>query len=145
MTFVEAGREALLQSGKPDLVDFWIDGAKTLDLKGAHQFAKELGFEFEFNWDEARTTEGFYQVDNSVEFAAMRAIQLGKLSDVQLMHTLQPKFAEAKQFSELVHSVNSNSKLAYSCLPDFNFKENFANDEEISQFSNNLAQLGFCL
>lgn len=142
---MEAGREALLHAGKPDLVEFWMDGARTLTLKQAHQFAKELGFVFDFNWEEARTTEGYYQIENSVEFAALRSIQMGNISDIQLMHTLTPSFAEAKVFADLIHSVNPKSKLAYSCLPSFNFKEHFASELEISQFSQNLASLGFCL
>ena len=70
-----------------------------------------------------RTAEGFYRVRAGIDQAIARGISYAPLADMVWCETSEPDLAEAKKFSEQVHSKFPDKLLAYNCSPSFNWKK----------------------
>jgi isocitrate lyase len=95
--------------------------------------------------DEARTSEGFYHVQNGIEPCIARAIAYAPYADLIWCETSTPDLAQAKKFAEAVRKEHPNKMLAYNCSPSFNWKKKL-DDATIAKFQKELAgfhQLNF--
>ncbi|MGH9867141.1 MAG: isocitrate lyase [Candidatus Polarisedimenticolia bacterium] len=89
-----------------------------------------------------RTHEGFYGIRKGVESAISRALAYAPYADLLWFETGKPDLAEAKQFSEAIHTKFPGKLLAYNCSPSFNWKRHL-DDATIAKFQKELGAMGF--
>ena len=88
------------------------------------------GVDVHFDWDAARTREGYYRYKGGCECAVNRAIAYAPYADLIWMESKLPDYAQAKEFAEGVHAVWPEQKLAYNLSPSFNWKKAMPRDEQ---------------
>jgi isocitrate lyase len=141
MTFPELVRSKLDKSKHAE----WDAECYSLGLPGLKALAKKLGAgDLYFDWEKARTPEGYYRINGGVQMCAVRAKAFAPSCDLCWMETGVPKLADAKLFKQIVHKAYPNLMLAYNQSPSFNWDKAGMTDEEMSTFIWDLAKLGFC-
>ncbi|TDH73098.1 hypothetical protein CCR75_004727 [Bremia lactucae] len=144
MTFPEAVREALKTSGPPGALTKWNAQCLELSLPEQQTLAKSLGLKITFDWDLARTVEGYYRVRGGVEYCIARGRAYGEYADLIWMETAKPGVALARRFAEGVKAKIPHQMLAYNLSPSFNWDAAGLSDKEMETFVTDLARLGFC-
>ncbi len=91
---------------------------------------------------DARTSEGFYHVQNGIEPCIARAIAYAPFADLIWCETSTPDLAQAKKFAEAVRKEHPNKMLAYNCSPSFNWKKKL-DDATIAKFQKELGAMGY--
>ncbi len=91
---------------------------------------------------DARTSEGFYHVQNGIEPCIARAIAYAPYADLIWCETSTPDLAQAKKFAEAVRKEHPNKMLAYNCSPSFNWKKKL-DDATIAKFQKELGAMGY--
>lgn len=72
----------------------------------ARAIAKGLtGVDIHFDWESARTREGYYRYQGGCECAINRAIAYAPYADLIWMESKLPDYAQAKEFADGVHAV----------------------------------------
>jgi len=147
-TFPEAGAEAIKQkfsgSEQQRKLQEWNSKAKFLGLEDARKLAKDLGFEFYFDWEKTRTVEGFYRVKGCIDFCVARCNQYSKIADALWMETPTPCLKTAKAFADGILKLHPGVFLTYNLSPSFNWDAAGMNDEQIANFCTELGKLGYC-
>lgn len=64
-----------------------------------------LGRDIYFDWDAARTREGYYRYQGGCQCAINRAVAFAPFADLIWMESKLPDYAQAKEFAEGVHAV----------------------------------------
>jgi len=101
------------------------------------------GVDVYFNWDAARTREGYYRYQGGCACAINRAIAYAPFCDMIWMESKLPDYAQAKEFADGVHAAWPEQKLAYNLSPSFNWKTAMPRAEQ-ETYIQRLAQLGYC-
>jgi isocitrate lyase len=141
MTFPDLVRSKLAA----DKVAEWDAQCYQLGLPKLRELAKKLGAgDLYFDWEKARTPEGYYRINGGVRMCAERAKAFAQYADLVWMETAKPKYAEAKEFRDIVHKEVPYLMLAYNQSPSFNWDASGMTDEEMSTFIWDLGKLGFC-
>lgn len=110
----------------------------------ARATAKELtGKDVFFDWDCARTREGFYRYQGGTQCAVNRAIAYAPFADLLWMESKNPDYAQAVEFADGVHTVWPHQKLAYNLSPSFNWKAAMPRNEQ-ETYIKRLGDLGYC-
>ncbi|XP_050204819.1 isocitrate lyase [Mercurialis annua] len=118
---------------------------KCLSLEEGREIADRMGLKNLFwDWDLARTREGFYRFKGSVMAAVVRGRAFAPHADLIWMETAKPDFEECTTFSQGVKSVHPEMMLAYNLSPSFNWDASRMNDEQMRDFIPRIARLGFC-
>lgn len=146
---------------KQGLINEFLEKSKGKSNSEARAIAKGLtGVDVFFDWDSARTREGYYRYQGGCQCAINRAIAYAPYADMIWMESKLPDFAQAKEFAEGVHAVWPEQKyafpfskpsyrkltlcrLAYNLSPSFNWKAAMSRDEQ-ETYIKRLAQLGYC-
>ncbi|KAI7470435.1 Isocitrate [Hortaea werneckii] len=129
---------------KQGLVEEFLKQAKGKSNGEARSIAKGLtGVDIHFDWDAARTREGFYRYQGGCQCAVMRANAYAPYADLIWMESKMPDFAQAKEFADGVHAVWPEQKLAYNLSPSFNWKAAMEASEQ-ETYIKRLASLGYC-
>jgi isocitrate lyase len=137
---INAGSHA----NKSALVADFLKAAKGKSNSEARAIAKGItGTEIFFDWDAARTREGYYRYQGGCDTAINRAIAYAPYCDMIWMESKLPDYAQAKEFADGVHSVWPNQKLAYNLSPSFNWKAAMPRNEQ-ETYIQRLAALGYC-
>ena len=89
-----------------------------------------------------RTSEGYHGVRGGMEAAVARSLAYAAYADILWFETSQPDIEEAARFAEAVHARFPGKLLAYNCSPSFNWRHHL-NDEQIAEFQDQIAALGF--
>ncbi|KAI3440872.1 Isocitrate lyase [Psidium guajava] len=97
-----------------------------------------------WDWDLARTREGFYRFKGSVMAAIVRGWSFAPHCDLIWMETSSPDLVECTKFAEGVKSVQPETMLAYNLSPSFNWDASGMTDEQMREFIPRIAKLGFC-
>jgi len=114
-------------------------------LKGMKALAEEiLGYCPYFDWEQARTTEGYYQIKGCTEFCIARAKAFAPFADIIWMETGKPVFSQAQYFATEVLKDFPHQMLAYNLSPSFNWDAASMTDDEIESFILFMAKQGFC-
>jgi len=114
-------------------------------LAELRSLAVELGAgDVYFDWELARSVEGFYRIKGCTKFCAQRAKAFAPYSDAVWMETAKPGLAQAKEFADDVLSVAPHLMLAYNNSPSFNWDAAGLSDEEMQTFIWDLAKMGYC-
>lgn len=111
--------------------------------KEARKLAKEiLGKDVYFNWDVARTREGYYRYRGGTQCAVMRGRAFSPYADLVWMESALPDFNQAKEFADGVKSKYPKQWLAYNLSPSFNWNKAMPADEQ-ETYIKRLGKLGF--
>merc|ERR1719399_1933673 len=106
--------------------------------------AKGFGVDAHFDWEKARSVEGYYRIKGSNDFCIQRAIAFGPYADAVWMETGKPILSQATQFAKEVRAAVPHQMLAYNLSPSFNWDTSGMTDAEMETFIWDLAKLGFC-
>ncbi|KAF2139263.1 uncharacterized protein K452DRAFT_232641 [Aplosporella prunicola CBS 121167] len=129
---------------KKDLIAQFNEQSKGKSNQEARAIAKGItGVDIYFDWDAARTREGYYRYKGGCQCAINRAIAYAPYADLIWMESKLPDYAQAKEFAEGVHAVWPEQKLAYNLSPSFNWKAAMPRDEQ-ETYIQRLAALGYC-
>jgi isocitrate lyase len=145
--FSEAVTDAINAGAHPNkkaLIDDFLSKAKGKSNSEARAIAKGItGTDIFFDWDAARTREGYYRYQGGCETAINRAVAYAPYCDMIWMESKLPDYAQAKQFADGVHAVWPNQKLSYNLSPSFNWKTAMPRSEQ-ETYIQRLAALGYC-
>jgi len=131
-------------SNKVDLINKYKAAAKGKSNTEARAIAKQLtGQDIYFNWESARTREGYYRYQGGTQCAINRANAYAPYADAIWMESKLPDYAQAKEFADGVHAVWPEQKLAYNLSPSFNWKAAMPRNEQ-ETYITRLGQLGYC-
>ena len=91
---------------KAGLIEEFTKQSKGKSNAEARAIAKGLtGVDVYFDWDAARTREGYYRIQGGCAYAVARANAYGPYADLIWMESKMPDFAQAKEFADGVHAV----------------------------------------
>ncbi|OJD09701.1 isocitrate lyase [Emergomyces pasteurianus Ep9510] len=131
-------------SNKQAIIDGFLRDIKGKSNQEARAIAKKItGSDIYFNWDAARTREGFYRYRGGTQCAVNRAVAFAPFADLIWMESKLPDYAQAKEFADGVHAVWPEQKLAYNLSPSFNWKAAMPRDEQ-ETYIRRLGELGYC-
>jgi len=129
---------------KQGLIDQFMRESKGKSNSEARAIAKGItGVDVFFDWESARTREGYYRYKGGCQCAINRAIAYAPYADLIWMESKLPDYAQAKEFADGVHAVWPEQKLAYNLSPSFNWKAAMPRDEQ-ETYIQRLAKLGYC-
>ena len=97
---------ATTQMGQDALVTRYLMASTGKSNSQARALARELlGEDVQWDWESARTREGFYRYQGGTKSAVNRAISFAPFADILWMETASPDYAQAKEFAEGVHAT----------------------------------------
>ena len=91
---------------------------------------------------EERTAEGFYHINNGIDYCIARSLAYAPYADLLWMETSNPNLDQAKAFAEAIHKEYPDQMLAYNCSPSFNWKQHL-DDATIKKFQRELGAMGY--
>jgi len=91
----------------------------------------------------AKTPEGYYQVQAGLDYAVAKSLAVAPFADILWMETATADLAEAKAFADAIHAEFPDKMLAYNLSPSFSWDTTGMTDEQMKQFPEELAKLGF--
>merc|ERR1711974_544990 len=97
-----------------------------------------------FDWEMARSVEGYYRIKGTTEFCIERAIAFAPYADCIWMVTGKPILSQAVQFAKEVRAAYPHQMLAYNLSPSFNWDSAGMTDAQMESFIWDLAKMGFC-
>jgi len=107
-TFDEAVVEAINAgqfSDKKGTIAKYLAEAKGKGNGEARAIARRItGFDLYFNWDAARTREGYFRLKGGCECAINRAVAYAPYCDAIWMESKLPDYAQAVEFAKGVHA-----------------------------------------
>jgi isocitrate lyase len=143
MTFPDAVAKVLTSKGLD--AGKWIKDSMKMSLPQMRAAAAALGAgDVHFDWDAARSVEGYYRIKGSTDFCIQRAIAFAPYADLIWMETGKPILSQATQFSTEVRQAVPHQMLAYNLSPSFNWDASGMTDAQMETFIWDLAKLGFC-
>jgi len=143
MTFPDAVAKVLEAKGAD--TSAWLKDSLKMSLEELRAEAATNGAgDVFFDWDMARSVEGFYRIKGSTEFCIERGIAWAPYADCIWMETGMPIYSQAKQFAEEVRKAVPHQMLAYNLSPSFNWDTAGMSDAEMESFVWDLAKLGYC-
>lgn len=143
MTFPDAVAKAMKAKGMDP--SKWMKDSLKMSLTQMRQAAATAGFgDVHFDWEAARSIEGYYRIKGSTEFCIERALAWTPYADAIWMETGKPGVAQAKQFADGVRGPVPHQMLAYNNSPSFNWDASGMNDAQMETFIWDLAKMGYC-
>ncbi|GAA4896719.1 hypothetical protein GCM10025789_13180 [Tessaracoccus lubricantis] len=121
----------------------WLEFAADASFWRVRDRARELGIDFTWNADLARTPEGFYQVRGDIEYAIRKSLSVAPYADLIWMETASADIEEARHFAHAMHEVFPDKMLAYNLSPSFNWDSTGMTDDEMREFPVKLGEAGF--
>ena len=98
---------------KPGLVAKYKEAAKGRSNSEARTIAKGLtGVDLYWDWDAARTREGFYRYKGGCDCAINRGRAYAPYADLLWMESKLPDYKQAKEFADGVHQIWPEQKYA---------------------------------
>merc|ERR1719433_2400177 len=142
MTFPDAVAKVLKSKGVDPAI--WLKDSLKMSLTEMRKAAMDLGAgDVFFDWDAARSVEGYYRIKGSTEFCIQRAIAFGPYADCVWMETGKPILSQAQKFAKEVRAAVPHQMLAYNLSPSFNWDSAGMTDAQMESFIWDLAKLGF--
>jgi isocitrate lyase len=127
----------------PISAEEWSDFAKTASFWSVRDKARELGIDFYWDADVARTPEGFYQVRGGIEYAIRKSLAVAPYADLIWMETGSADIEYAREFAEAIHAEYPDQMLAYNLSPSFNWDSTGMDDDQMRAFPKQLGDAGF--
>lgn len=142
MTFPDAVAAALKAKGQDGSKFVQQALGKSLDEMRKLAQAAGAGDVF-FDWEAARSVEGYYRIKGSTDFCIHRAIAFAPYADVIWMETGKPILSQATRFAKEVRAAVPHQMLAYNLSPSFNWDSAGMTDAEMESFVFDLAKMGY--
>jgi len=143
MTYPDAVAKVLKAKGVD--ASKWLKDSLKMSLPEMKKAAAALGAgDVFFDWDAARSVEGYYRIKGSNEFCIQRAIAFAPHADSVWMETGKPILSQATQFATEVRAAVPHQMLSYNLSPSFNWDASGMTDAQMESFIWDLAKLGFC-
>jgi len=143
MTFPDAVAHAMKAKGQ-DATE-WLNKSRKMSITQLRDAAAKAGFpDIHFDWDKARSVEGYYRIKGCTEFCIERAIQWTPYADAIWMETGKPILAQATKFAKEVREAAPHQMLAYNNSPSFNWDASGMTEAQMETFIWDLAKLGYC-
>jgi len=143
MTFPDAVAKVLKAKGVDPTK--WLADSLKMSLPEMRKAAAGLGAgEVFFDWDAARSVEGYYRIKGTTDFCIQRAIAFAPYADCIWMETGKPILSQATRFAKEVRQAHPHQMLAYNLSPSFNWDTSGMTDAQMESFIWDLAKLGFC-
>merc|ERR1719158_2613613 len=143
MTFPDAVAKALKAKGTDPAAR--LKESLKMSLEQMRKAAASLGAgDVFFDWDNARSVEGYFRIKGSTDFCIQRAIAFAPYADAIWMETGKPILAQATKFANEVRAAVPHQMLAYNLSPSFNWDSAGMTDAQMESFIWDLAKLGFC-
>jgi len=142
MTFPDAVAKVMKEKGQD--ASKWLKDSLKMSLDQMHAWVKDAGMDVHFDWEKARSVEGYYRIKGSNAFCIQRAIAFAPYADCIWMETGKPILAQAQQFATEVRAAVPHQMLAYNLSPSFNWDNSGMTDAQMESFIWDLAKLGFC-
>jgi len=143
MTYPDAVAKVLKAKGVDPAK--WLKECLKMSLPEMRKAAAALGAgDVYFDWDAARSVEGYYRIKGSTDFCIQRAIAFAPYADTIWMETGKPILSQATQFATEVKAAVPHQMLAYNLSPSFNWDTSGMTDAQMESFVWDLAKMGFC-
>jgi len=142
MTYPDAVAKAMKAKGMD--ATKWLKDSLKMSLPQMRKAAATAGFEVHFDWEAARSIEGYYRIKGSTEFCIQRAIAWAPYADSIWMETGKPILAQATQFAKEVRAAVPHQMLSYNNSPSFNWDASGMTEAQMESFIFDLAKLGYC-
>jgi len=143
MTYPDAVAKVLKAKGVD--ASKWLQESLKMSLPQMRNAAAKLGAgDVFFDWELARSVEGYYRIKGCTEFCIERAIAWAPYADCIWMETGKPIVSQAKQFAAEVKKVHPHHMLAYNLSPSFNWDTAGMTDAQMESFIWDLAKMGYC-
>merc|ERR1719422_1786053 len=143
MTFPDAVAKVLKSKGVDP--SKWLADSLKMSLAEMRKAAAGLGAgDVHFDWDVARSVEGYFRIKGTTEFCIQRGIAWAPYADCIWMETGKPILSQATQFAAEVRAAVPHQMLAYNLSPSFNWDTAGMTDAQMESFIWDLAKLGFC-
>jgi isocitrate lyase len=121
----------------------WLAFARHASFYEARDRAKSLGINIIWDCELPKTPEGYYQIQNGIEYAIAKSLAAAPFADLLWMETKTADLKDAKRFAEAVHARYPEQMLAYNLSPSFNWDTTGMNDDEMRQFPVELGKMGY--
>ncbi len=125
------------------LLKNWRSAIKTMSLREVNSFLSSLGLNLYWDCEVMRSPEGYYQVRGGIPFAITKSLAVAPFADLLWMETKTADLKDAKEFADAIHKVYPDKMLAYNLSPSFNWDSTGMTEEEMKQFPEELAKMGF--
>jgi len=143
MTYPDAVAKVLKSKGTDP--SKWLKDCLTMSLNDMKKAAAAMGAgNVHFDWDSARSVEGYFRIKGSTDFCIQRAIAFAPYADAIWMETGKPILSKSTQFAAEVKAKVPHQMLAYNLSPSFNWDASGMTDAQMQSFIWDLAKLGFC-
>jgi len=142
MTYPDAVAAELKKKGTDP--SKWLKDCLKMGMPEMQKAAAALGVTVCFDWEKARSVEGYYRIKGSTEFCIQRAIAFAPYADCIWMETGKPILSQAQQFAKEVRAAAPHQMLAYNLSPSFNWDASGMTDAQMESFIWDLAKLGYC-
>jgi len=142
MTYPDAVAKVLKSKGGD--ASKWLKDSLKMSIDQMKEAAAKLGVSIYFDWDVARSVEGYFRIKGSTEFCIQRAIAFAPYADCIWMETGKPILSQASQFAKEVKAAVPHQMLAYNLSPSFNWDASGMTDAQMESFIWDLAKQGFC-
>jgi len=142
MTYPDAVAAAMKAKGQDPAK--WLKDSIKMSLTQMKEAASKMGCDVYFDWEAARSVEGYYRIKGSTDFCIQRAIAFAPYCDAMWMETGKPILEQAKKFATEVRAAVPHQMLAYNLSPSFNWDGAGMTDAQMESFIWDLAKLGFC-
>ena len=124
-------------------VEEWLAFAGPASWSAARARAAELGLQVTWDPEQARTPEGYYQVQGGIGYAIAKSLAAAPFADLLWMETKTADLADAREFAEAIHAIHPDQMLAYNLSPSFNWDTTGMTDDEMGAFPEELGKLGY--
>lgn len=98
---------------------------------------------FKWDWEKCRSPEGYYKIKGGIEYCVARGNAYGPYTDLLWAESSSPNYHYAKRFAEGVKEKFPEMLLAYNLSPSFNWDKTGMDDDEIKNYIDELAELGY--
>ena len=147
-TYQEAVAEAItfrMSQGESFELDReqWLQLSKRASWYDARARARRMEIDAPWNCELAKTPDGYYRVRGGLEYAIAKSLAAAPFADLLWMETKTAHLPEAQAFAEAIHAEFPDKMLAYNLSPSFNWDTTGMSEEEMRQFPEELAKLGF--
>ena len=121
----------------------WLAFSKGQPWYAARQKVRAMDIDVTWDCELAKTPEGYYQVQGSLDYAIAKSLAVAPFADILWMETATANLHEAKAFADAIHAVFPDKMLAYNLSPSFNWDTTGMSDEEMKRFPEELGKAGF--
>ncbi|TWU28392.1 Malate synthase A [Bythopirellula polymerisocia] len=124
-------------------VDEWLAWTSGASHEEACERAQSMGVNVTWDCELARTPEGYYPIEGSIEYAIAKSLAVAPYCDIIWMETKTANLPYAKRFADAIHARYPEKMLAYNLSPSFNWDTTGMTDNEMREFPAELGKLGY--